>query len=60
MMASKKSSEVVEDEETSVEVVAAAMDFSVAVVDSGAMATVDEAEVEVEVPEEAAAQTSPK
>jgi hypothetical protein len=60
MMASKKSSETVEDEETSVEVVVAAMDFNVAVVDSGAMATVDEAEVEVEVPEEAAAQTSPK
>jgi hypothetical protein len=60
MMASKKFNETVVDEETSAEVVDAATDFNVAVVDSEAMATVDEAEVVEEVPEEAAAQRSPK
>lgn len=51
-MVSKKSNAIVVDEETSAEVVDAAMDFNVAAVDSEGMATVDE--VEVEVPEAAA------
>jgi hypothetical protein len=60
-MASKKSAVTVVDEVISVEVVDAAMDFSVAEVDSEAMVTVDEVGVEaVEVLVEVVAQTNPK
>jgi hypothetical protein len=60
-MASKKSAVTVVDEVISVEVVDAAMDSSVAEVDSGVMATVDEVGVEaVEVLVEVVAQTNPK
>jgi hypothetical protein len=60
-MASKKSAVAVVDEVISVEVVDAAMDSSVAEVDSEVMATVDEVGVEaVEVLVEVVAQTNPK
>jgi hypothetical protein len=60
-MASKKSAVTVVDEVISVEVVDAAMDSSVAEVDSEVMATVDEVGVEaVEVLVVAVAQTNPK
>jgi len=60
-MASKKSAVTVVDEAISVEVVDAAMDSSVAEVDSEVMATVDEVGVEaVEALVEVVAQTNPK